>query len=737
MENIISKQQEIDIKNIIKNLKINEEFEVRFTNFQNVSKYNIPYINFETFIIIKKYLEKFATLRHLRNEFVEYYPKKTRKITVYKEFDKNSDILSIRNMEKEKKCNINIPQLGLKFSHSLENDIPNSIENKAILTKFRKRYSYYYKGIIIEISKFKENEEENFLFDVELEICPYNIMDSDIIYNEFIHIINQVVKIIQKTENILTFKEYTEVKNAYTKLTNKSFTFIGVQPLPIRQSRISTDTDYALTFKLDGKRSLLFIFNQDVYLINSKMEINKTDIKVSSEFDDSIIDTELYLDKIYCLDILYNSKENIQEKNLIDRLNILKKILTTVNNDRILYKSYSIDDENLKDLDFYEVSNKYLDKLTEYSNGNFTIDGIIFVPINKPYSKIYPPLKWKNEKDTTIDFKIKKIDRNDKEEIWNLYCLSERNDNCLFGYKDYFKNIHLTKVSTNIAQNFCDDTVIEFKFNKKNESFEPIRTRFDKINGNYIEIAKDNFDLILKPFDFEEKIEVNIDNIKRFSNYIKRVLISKTTKNTSNIELLSIDNDLSDISKYIDFNIRKTSFYCHCEKYLDKMKIFYEKLVSNPINKNFIYNFEILKNSKYDLIICFDANGIFETENNLYNFIKLIENNLEEKGTLIVFIEHSNKINSSLFSVPENKKNFTKKSIGEKIKIKYQGKETERTLKSVKFLEKILKKKNVILKKTETFKEYYKDWKINDNFLTDIEKEYIFDNTILYFNKNV
>ena len=239
-------------------------------------------------------------------------------------------------------------------------------------------------------------------------------------------------------------------------------------------------------------------------MIDNKFIIINLGIEINN-YDDSIFDGEYFENKFYCFDIIFHKGCDLRDNNefkLENRIELIKLFINSINNDRILSKTYVFGNLYNNCINYYK---KYFsdDDTSKY-------DGIIVVYANKPYSKNnFLPLKWKPDILNTIDFKIKKINYDNNFEVWELYC----SNNVLFNYEDNYE-LGKTTIEHSIASQYNDNTVIEFYYDKYSEKFIPIKTRFDKIDGNYIDIARDNFDIVLSPFDFEtlKRLATNTKN---------------------------------------------------------------------------------------------------------------------------------------------------------------------------------------------------------------------------------
>ncbi|HEY9701498.1 MAG TPA: hypothetical protein V6C58_03590 [Allocoleopsis sp.] len=739
MSGILTKE----IIDIIENLTSNQEFEVRFAVLDATTKNKfIPTIDLESMITIHNFLINFACLYDIRNEYIKYYLNGARIVNVlekdckvhYFDFPLMKKTGYSYNVIKYPKKIIDIKDYNIRFSLSEEFfDKETSFSSTRLnFIRIRKRFSFYFYGMKIELSIFKEltipdnfqsekttsKWEEKILkqkvkYDIEIE-CDFSREYIDIckFIVEFENIIAQILKILQNSENLMNLQSDSDIRKDYLKLLSKSkFSFLGCQPESLRESKILKNTKYAITIKLDGKRSLLFITRGNIYLIDSKFRINDTRIKVNEEIDQTIIDVEIYEDKIYCFDIIFYRKRDLRndiEYNLINRLKYLKEVISVINNPRIIYKSYSVDEVENEQLSFDELSLKYLKKLQYYTK--IKTDGLIFTPINSPYpiSKNEDiPLKWKESVYNTIDFKIQKSDINQGFQKWFLYCSSDNIEKCniLFEYPDY-PDIGITYVNEEVSRKFINGSVIEFYFDKNTEMFVPLKQRLDKVRGNFIDIAKDNFDLILHPFKFFDK---NINNIDRIFHYTKRFIVDWYIKNKFH-SLLDLEGNPKDLYKWVDLDIRKVEFCTSNKDSYSKAENVCEKIKNNPTSKNFNYTISsastiLKKNIRFNMILSLDHTNFYENKKSFDKVIKIINTKLEDNGIFITIVP-------SVVSDDENsidKYSITKETFEEHLQLKMIA--------------------------DISLEEIYGKWKIYDNYLTNKEKKIVFSYKVIIFEK--
>lgn len=747
----------LDVNSTDKNI----EFEVRYGNFNSNSNFSAE-ITLENFVNLCNYLNINFKFLEIEYSLVVNHKDKTR-VTQFLDSPINNEILSypwkgnkVIGEKIIKKRNIkNIDDTALNLRFSLSEELPvnetsllYSDENPAVYFKLRKRFIYTLKNMNIELSMFKSSDNINNLetkeykYDVEVEVNKTKISIEELQEQVF-----SILKVIQNTFMVMKTDEIENVKNEYFKLTNKR-KFIGCQPETLRVSKLSKNEKYSMTLKLDGKRYLLLVYNNKCYLIDNKFSVCKIDLKLNRNCDNTLIDGELINHTFHCFDILYiegcDVKGNIFSKRQ-EQLSKMLKIFENTDNNSIVLKEY------IKE-DIYNNMIKYLDNNNNLKDN--TIDGFILVT-----DKIYEiaPLKWKPEILNTIDFKINKLNKNEKYEEWLLLC-SDGNKDIPFSVKDLSK----VKIRADIAINFMDNTVVEFYYDKNKEQFCPYKTRYDKIKGNYIKVAEDNFDTIMYPFDlkiledtsYEEERKNNIFfNMRRFHNWIKRYLLEKYCSKSGNLLDLACGKG-GDIFKWVDNNIRYVEGYDINEKSIEEAQRRYSKVVSKPTSKNFDYHFEVKdlsseivsRTEKFDLITCFFAMHYFyKNEDILENFIENLKN-VKENSYIIMTTLSAEKLKEIDYTLNTenlkiNKVNIDEnKKLGNSIKVYIKdsvlNEETEEYIVDYKYTVELMESKGYNLVESKLFNEYYPLWKENENFLSFKEKEYSFLNRTYVFVKS-
>jgi hypothetical protein len=213
---------------------------------------------------------------------------------------------------------------------------------------------------------------------------------------------------------------------------------------------------------------------------------------LETNINNVLIDGELIDDRIfYAFDLVIYKNNILEDKCIFERLNILRHDIN-INYDKsqILYKT-----KEYYFNDIYKDSKKIIRKKYSYTYDgeeyNIPKDGLIFIDVKSNYinSIIF---KWK--KDVTFDFKIEKLNSDDKKEEWCLKCYDKNNDYVIFKNKEI--------VDFKDAQNYKNNDIVEFKYNKNKNRFIPIKNRKDKKLPNFIDIANDNMESLINSINF-------------------------------------------------------------------------------------------------------------------------------------------------------------------------------------------------------------------------------------------
>ena len=502
--------------------------------------------------------------------------------------------------------------------------------------------SNFIKKVVSDESKYSIN------ININIHSKLNHLKHGKIIANNIFNILqilnrtNIVIRNVYKNEVLLKYSQLMFKKNIINKI------FASRKPISVDVRAIIYDipNQYSVTDKADGERHLLFVYNKNVILLSSNLEVKHSGIILNnSNFDNTVIDGELILNQNLQLymsfDILFIKGTDLRHKyNLSQRLNYLYSFMKdcfNINIDHVNTKTSNVNDLiglYNTDIDKYlfnfnkkiQLSNKFIiwykyyilprgiqtneiyiytnllwTKFTnKQSNLPYKLDGIIYTPINQDY----------------------KTPTNDQSN----------------------KNIHEYKLKP--LSHLTIDFYIEFD---KNPKTHQITTIFDKTQGD-IEFYKCN--LFVNdtsnhakhiPIPFRKEANGHFTYIPIIDNMVKDKAGTIITDKT--VVEFSYNPNLSD-------NFRWVPIKCRLDK-TDTLKLYKKNYGNNKLTADYIW--EIISNP-----ITFDDIAILATEKyNTYSQklketiqTKLIDTYYQHKtGLVLPMRAFHNSIKSSILSI--------------------------------------------------------------------------------------
>lgn len=344
-----------------------------------------------------------------------------------------------------------------------------------IVYRFKSRNSYFItknKNVFrFDLTSVKQAyninniEDAIIINEVELECL---LSDKKLAMDDIFSLSENIIKIVQQTNNIVSVEVNTEIIDLYKNLlgSNESITrLLGRQPvsLDLEQTVDNLPNNYAVTDKSDGERYMLIIKNKRCYLISNNLNVKDTGIDVNSKFNNSILDGEYifikehnkYLYMVFdCL--VLSGVDYRNEVRLMKRLSVIDELINDINKLNVKFKEIKTDDIdnmdkilNIHKNNLYSMYNDIMDNLKKSKNNvivrkkyfvdvfglkdneifyysdllwnTFTkdkdmkcpyeLDGLIYQPLEQKYeinakkSKL-SDLKWKPANMNSIDFYI-------------------------------------------------------------------------------------------------------------------------------------------------------------------------------------------------------------------------------------------------------------------------------------------------------------------------------------------
>lgn len=486
-----------------------------------------------------------------------------------------------------------------------------------------------------------KDTECHFEFEIEINQQLFKEKKCEWVFEYMSHLLLNASLLLDRYSNpILDIYYILNIK--------KSFKHLNLHHITNSTISLSKDhihilqENYSVTNKIDGERRLMWIVDNNLYLIDNKLNLYYVNTNEKyRDFNYTLLDGEFYTHFInhndyLVFDILIYKNIPITQYNLLKRLENAKEVVHCINN------NITLNDKPLRILmkEFYttDIANNAV-KLLENNTSGYELDGLIFTPINDGYyNKCF---KWKQNEQLTNDFLLKyKESKNNKYYylvfvgLNKLYCHESRKDIDYSIIDKYFPNLdknenYLPVLFKNDNWDFSileteelidNDTVYECSFNYEKYKFEIYRIREDKtklyketnkIFGNDYKVAVNNLDIILKPVyinDFKEfnekyyktnKNKSLLISMRKYHNFAKKKLIEDCINilgmNTTKLKLMDIGCGRGgDLNKYADLGIKFGYFVdkdeyalfrdidCSIEKY---------KTLKKSANKEIYYYF--------------------------------------------------------------------------------------------------------------------------------------------------
>lgn len=681
------------------------EFEIRFGKFyqdQNKEKHRSfdSNIEIENYYKLKKMLSQVEHDTLLTDEYIYKNPTEQGNIKRIIDLKDNSETFMVKNVVKT----YDIYDYDIRFSSSYEKTYDKSkvmdLENyELIRKKNRTTYKFPFGKLDLTIveQQFK-NGKTQLKYEVEFEINNFDL-------NSILGTVTFILQTRQDSFYVISNMERRYVLSEYKTLINANY-FIGAQPETLHKDKISMlYKNYSVTDKADGERAFMIIdkVGNVYYIDNNLNRVTKTNLK-SKRYINTLIDGEIVKqnDKIVFLAfdlVFYNGKDlrNNTEYKLKQRLDRLNHILSTIDHNKFY----------LLKLKKYYYNNVFLGSKIILSNvnekGDYNIkindidiiyknDGLVYTPMDEPYPKSKKwttLLKWKPAELTTIDFYSKKISTENGLSRWQLFVQHpvESVENLDKGSK--IKNVTETVlfdisklcsiestgemiyetvfsdklIDETTGEQYQTNTVIEYKWDKLEKHFVPIRTRWDKTinpkkHGNFSEVACDIWNNINNPIEKEtlfkfKNVSSNSDfffeRMRRFHNKVKEYLYNTYCKDTEYLlELCSGKG--GDLHKWIHNDIKNVHGYDISEKNITECNRRVQQLkTKTPIVNNYnFFKLDLTRSNSYEIIyknnsnmfniICcqFGIHYFFESEKYFNNILEILNNTLINNGYFIV-----------------------------------------------------------------------------------------------------
>ncbi len=586
---MLSTAQLSQMENIFNSVKENDEFEVMFNNYKSDNKLSIKkFMNVLKYIKIKSENQKldlnqevildviyeneqnkiyrvsihgietintFLNLVHQRSNHVIFSI-----LLSQSEFTENKNYKFIKKI-KDPKMMFDINAFDIRVRKSTETvltekdmkNILNSGLNSSskICFRFKNRLSLAIlenpnEKLSIDITTVQSTTNVNEIsitpknYELELEYFMKKQLKSvnDKIFKVINKEIENLKKVLEGSDTILTKEEQTVVQEAYKKLVYQSDAvnaLYSMQPMSAEVQHIvdKIPNKYSVTDKADGEKYQLFIFQKEVYLISNNFNVTKT--QYTSKLTNTILEGEMLIfheikkNLFMIFDCIYYN--NIDMRNEIILKNRIDKGIEVCKSFNDIYeiKPYENNFDLKKQEKYYENEiNEFFNKLNNtlkkakdneiifypkiflYPNGGnnsevfsfsnllwsyctnsnnncpYKLDGIIWTGLEQKYTRDkrdqkFPIYKYKPPSTNSID----------------VYITFQKNTET-GGYLEVFDNTsgtNITKQIYRVANIFVGDSIgnkevpVPFlKEENNHEIFLPLdKNEVRDIDGNYVQ----------------------------------------------------------------------------------------------------------------------------------------------------------------------------------------------------------------------------------------------------------
>lgn len=500
------------------------------------------------------------------------------------------------------------------------NDINTLNKNRQKSYRYKNRYSFItddgqfrYDLTMVKNAFGRSLKKSNVLnitpsFEVEVEYIgsDYNSKEDDLIKQLMIYSSN-LLQIYQGSNTIVNTKEVKQVMINFSKYSSSNIGYryntnsnknrrvkrLTVNPVTMQQNHLSmVSKDYALTYKADGERYLIYVddLSSEVYLIHEKSNtLLKVGVKLP-KWNGTIVEGEYisYENTILCYDVLFSKGNDIRKKDLKERYEQAKELSEDYQKE-VENISNEVINISLKEYIFSEGKKIYKESKHLWNARNskfYNVDGLIYTPSNKGYNDMKNKLyKWKPVSLNSIDFLIKTIKDPTTGQDITRSDLLDNGDQIQYkevklmvggkvrGQKNikavdfkpkvgYYEGINIAKIILNNNGNMIasdplsgeieemmDDTIVEFIYDKDSDyPWKPIRVRWDKTEnyktapegrknyGNFESIANDNWKSIVKNISEEDLFTGEIQERNNINNIIEEEDIIEVKENIVNKE---------------------------------------------------------------------------------------------------------------------------------------------------------------------------------------------------------
>ena len=517
---------------------------------------------------------------------VSFYPNDIRVISFENGLEKYEKKVKIRDFNVSLQNN-----LSVRLSLSREYKTDTKPINEPIFKRYRNRKTYSFGDFVIDITKVSNkpsyetpyelplvnfpstslspqfppprDEYPNITYEVEIEFNK--IPDIEGLQKPLKKLLQQF---IEDRKNLMTYKlsmnyigECNKLLERIEKPRMPSKTLINYTNKPRNLKLQDISDNYSVTNKLDGTRYQMFFLKSGIVIAHPK-DIQFFSKKYIPEFENTILEGELYKNTFWIFDALMFHNEILINKNHENRISPVVKML-----------SENIPDIRLKQFYLGNIKNSLVECM-KYIEKNFKEDendGMILTPTDKPYIN-KETLKFKFPSRMTIDFRFRFVG---KRELYDRIIYegkafvvgSEGEEE--FSYEIDGRKGHWTIIIDPNKNGIVppyeytlpkDGEIIECGFTRNNVfpqgCFYPTRPRVDKQKPNFIKVARDVFYDILHPLEFSDLLRKIGIPFRKYHSSQKKEYILKECKSGDVVIDLGFGRG-GDISKYQSAKVAK------------------------------------------------------------------------------------------------------------------------------------------------------------------------------------
>lgn len=410
------------------------------------------------------------------------------------------------------------PEYGCRMALSDEEEV-NIADCHPTITHTRKRERWSFRlhpHLRLDLTQVTSPPQSSTAtYQVELELLYHNVDSvipgkSHLAWHHFMNVFVQgVQKLLQYTENtpvLLSLTYQTKLDEKMNEITTRLGRIQTYQPRTFHQEDLAnTETMYAMTDKIDGRRALLLVGLHGLYVRSTSSSIaagSNKPWKCFGQFPDqtvdslqySIIEGELTERKFYAFDLIVYKDKDLRmqaQETLPRRLEKLQNVIEScqhIHGGTIQMKQYYYG--TIPEL--FETTRQCI--LRAETNAHYMTDGLIFTPMREPHPRHgqqawNTQLKWKP--DVTLD--VRCLDQ-------KPMVVGESGAEEVLQYKYQGASLRFDLYPIEAQQ--YENKIVECNI-QANGVLNILRTRPDKLKPNYIAIILDNIRAIERPVTYE------------------------------------------------------------------------------------------------------------------------------------------------------------------------------------------------------------------------------------------